>query len=407
MMVVERVKFDSIADALVDYAAGKMLIVVDDEDRENEGDLIQATEKVTPESVNFILKHARGMMCVAMTEERADELNLPPMVANNTAMRGTAFTVTIDYLHGTTTGVSAHDRAKTLRAIADRTTRPEDFARPGHIQPLRARPGGVFERIGQTEAAVDLSRLCGLFPSGVVCEIMREDGTMMRRPELRKFSEHHGLKMISVEELIRYRTRHESFVEERVRVKLPTRYGNFTLVHFEDIYQHKDHLALVNGPIPVNSPALVRVHSECLTGDVLGSMRCDCGWQLTTAMERVEREGAGIVLYLRQEGRGIGLGAKLQAYRLQDEGLDTVEANLRLGFRADLRTYGVAAQILRCLGADEVRLMTNNPRKVEELENYGIRVTERVSIEIEPTDLNRQYLIAKRDKLGHILRMEE
>ena len=399
--------FDSIADALVDLASGKMLIVVDDEDRENEGDLIQATEKVTPESVNFMVTHGRGLICVALSEERADELQLPPMVAHNTAVRGTGFTVTVDYLHGTTTGISAHDRAKTIRALAERSTRPEDFGRPGHIQPLRARPGGVFERIGQTEAAVDLGRLAGLFPSGVLCEIMNEDGSMMRRPELRKFAERHGLKMISVEDLVRYRSRHEVLVEERVRVKFPTRHGRFTLVHFEDIHQKKDHLAIVKGALPLVEPALVRVHSECLTGDVLGSLRCDCGWQLVTALERIEREGAGAVLYLRQEGRGIGLGPKLQAYRLQDEGLDTVEANLRLGYRADLRTYSVAAQMLRRLGAAEIRLMTNNPRKVEELESYGIRVTERVPIEIAPTELNRQYLIAKRDKLGHFLRMEE
>jgi 3,4-dihydroxy 2-butanone 4-phosphate synthase/GTP cyclohydrolase II len=404
---VEPVTFDSIADALVDLAAGKMLIVVDDEDRENEGDLVQATEKVTPESVNFMATHARGLICVALQEARADELQLPPMVAHNTAVRGTGFTVTVDYLHGTTTGISAHDRAMTICAMADRATRPEDFGRPGHIQPLRARPGGVFERIGQTEAAVDLARLAGLFPSGVLCEIMNEDGTMMRRPDLRKFAERYGLKMVSVADLVRYRSRHEVIVEERVRVKFPTRHGQFTLVHFEDIYYKKDHLAIVKGPLPLVEPALVRIHSECLTGDVLGSLRCDCGWQLETALERIEQEGAGAVLYLRQEGRGIGLGPKLQAYKLQDEGLDTVEANLRLGYRADLRTYSVAAQMLRLLGAGEIRLMTNNPRKVEELESYGIRVTERVPIEIAPTDLNRQYLIAKRDKLGHLLRVEK
>jgi 3,4-dihydroxy 2-butanone 4-phosphate synthase/GTP cyclohydrolase II len=401
------VTLDLIPDALVDFAAGKMLIVVDDEDRENEGDLVQATEKVTPESVNFIVTQARGLICVALSEERADALQLPPMVARNTAVHGTGYTVTVDYLHGTSTGISAFDRAKTIRALADRAARPEDFGRPGHIQPLRARPGGVFERIGQTEAAVDLARLSGLFPSGVLCEIMNEDGSMMRRPELRQFADRHGLKMISVEDLVRYRSRHEVIVEERVRVKFPTRHGQFTLVHFEDIYQRKDHLAIVKGPLPLTDPALVRVHSECLTGDVLGSLRCDCGWQLATALERIEKEGAGAVLYLRQEGRGIGLGPKLQAYGLQDEGLDTVEANLRLGYRADLRTYSVAAQMLRGLGVSEIRLMTNNPRKVEELESYGIRVTERVPIEIAPTELNRQYLIAKRDKLGHLLRVEK
>jgi 3,4-dihydroxy 2-butanone 4-phosphate synthase / GTP cyclohydrolase II len=398
---------DRISDALVDFAEGKFVIVVDDEDRENEGDLIIATEKITPESVNFMVTHGRGMICVCMPEERADALNLEPMVTRNTAVKGTAFTVTIDYLHDTTTGISAADRAKTLLAVVDPATRPEDFARPGHIQPLRARAGGVFDRIGQTEASVDLARLSGLQPSGVLCEIMCPDGTMMRRPELRKFADRWGLKLISVADLVRYRARHERYIEERVRVNFPTRYGDFVLHHFEDIYQKKDHLALVKGPIPNGKPALVRVHSECLTGDVLGSARCDCGWQLETALERIETEGAGILVYLRQEGRGIGLGAKLQAYKLQDEGLDTVEANLRLGFRADLRGYSSSAQILRYLGADAVRLMTNNPRKVEELEAYGIRVVERVPIEIPPTELNRHYLLTKRDKLGHFLNMEK
>jgi 3,4-dihydroxy 2-butanone 4-phosphate synthase/GTP cyclohydrolase II len=397
---------DRITDALVDIAAGKMVIVVDDEDRENEGDLIQATQMVTPESVNMMVTHARGMICVAMSDERADQLNLPPMVAHNTAMRGTAFTVTIDYLHGTTTGISAYDRAATICAIADPATQASDFARPGHIQPLRARPGGVFERVGQTEAAVDLARLAGLYPSGVMCEIMNPDGTMMRRPDLRKFADTFGIKLISVEDLVKYRMKHETFVEERVRVKFPTRHGDFTLIHFEDVYHKKDHLAVLKGELPLKKPVLVRAHSECLTGDVLGSARCDCGWQLDSAMERIEAEGEGLVVYLRQEGRGIGLGAKLQAYKLQDEGLDTVEANLQLGFRADLRSYGACAQILKQLGADEVRLMTNNPRKVEELECYGIRVVERVPLEIPLTEVNRHYLLTKRDKLGHLLHME-
>jgi 3,4-dihydroxy 2-butanone 4-phosphate synthase / GTP cyclohydrolase II len=398
---------DRISDALADIAAGKMVIVVDDEDRENEGDLIQATEMVTADSVNMMVKHARGMICVAMTDERADELNLPPMVSHNTAVRGTAMTVSIDYLHGTTTGISAQDRAATICAVANPATLAGDFARPGHIQPLRARSGGVFERIGQTEAAVDLARLAGLYPSGICCEIMSDDGTMMRRPELRRFADRHGLKLISVEDLVRYRTRKEWYVEERVRVNFPTMHGDFILVHFEDIYLKKDHLALIKGDVKSNSPMLVRVHSECLTGDVLGSARCDCGWQLSTALERIDEAGAGILVYLRQEGRGIGLGPKLQAYKLQDEGLDTVEANLKLGYRADLRGYGAAAQILRHFGASEVRLMTNNPVKVEELESYGIHVAERVPIEIPPTEANRHYLLTKRDKLGHLLRVDK
>lgn len=398
---------DRISDALVDFAEGKMVIVVDDEDRENEGDLVQAAEKVTPDSVNFMVTHARGMVCVCMTDERADELELPPMTAQNTALKGTAFTVSIDYHHGTTTGISAADRAATIRAVAEPETRPADFARPGHIHPLRARPGGVFERGGQTEAAVDLARLAGLFPAGVVCEIMNEDGTMMRRNGLRKFADRYGLKMISVADLIKYRTKCDLFVQERVRVKLPTHYGIFTLIHFEDIYQKKDHIALVKGDFPLREPALVRAHSECFTGDVLGSARCDCGWQLHSSLEAIEREGSGALIYLRQEGRGIGLGPKLQAYKLQDEGLDTVEANLRLGFRADLRHYGACAQILRRLGVKAIRLMTNNPRKVEELESFGIRVQERVSLHVPLTEVNRPYLQAKRDKLGHFLLSDE
>lgn len=397
---------DSIEQALADIAAGKMVVVVDDEDRENEGDLIQATESVTPESINFMVTHGRGMVCVALSDERADALNLPPMVARNTATRGTAFTVSVDYLHGTTTGISAFDRAQTLRAIVDPTTQPADFGRPGHIHPLRACPGGVLERVGQTEAAVDLARLAGAYPSGVMCEIMAPDGTMMRRPELRVFAERHGLKMISVADLVKYRCHHEQWIRERVRVSFPTHYGRFQLIHFEDPYQQKDHLALVKGDMSSAGPVLVRAHSECLTGDVFGSQRCDCGWQLATALRRIESAGAGALVYLRQEGRGIGLGPKLLAYKLQDEGLDTVEANARLGYMPDLRRYGACAQILKHLGVLEVRLMTNNPRKVEELQSHGLRVVERVAIEIPPTDTNRNYLLTKRNKLGHFLNVD-
>ncbi len=394
---------DNITDALVDISEGKMVIVVDDEDRENEGDLIQAAQRVTPESINFMATHGKGMICVALTEERAEQLNLPPMVSHNTALKGTGFTVTIDYVHGTTTGISAEDRAATVKAIVNPASQPCDFARPGHIHPIRAKDGGVLERMGQTEAAVDLARLAGLSPAGVLCEVMRDDGTMMRRPELREFANLHGLKMISVADLIKHRTRHERFIQERVRVNFPTKFGTFTLVHFEDIYEKKDHLAIVKGPIPVGKPTLVRAHSECLTGDVLGSARCDCGPQLELALQMIEEEGAGVVVYLRQEGRGIGLGAKLQAYKLQDEGMDTVEANLHLGYRPDLRRYGACAQILKYLGTDEIRLMTNNPRKVEELESHGIKVVERVPLQISPTDVNRRYLQTKRDKLGHMI----
>lgn len=399
--------FDPVQDALVDLSEGKMVIVVDDENRENEGDLVQATEMVTPESVNFMTQFARGMICVAMQDERADQLNLPPMVAQNTAHLGTAFTVSIDYKHGTTTGISAHDRAKTIRAITDPATQACDFARPGHIHPLRAKPGGVFERQGQTEAAADLARLAGLFPSGVVCEIMAEDGTMMRVPELRKFADRHRMKIISIEELIRYRMKREPCVQERVRVRFPTRHGDFTLLHFYDQLERKDHLALVKGSIPMQSPALVRAHSECLTGDVLGSARCDCGLQLEAAMKMIEENGSGVLIYLRQEGRGIGLGAKLQAYKLQDHGLDTVEANHQLGFKADLRQYGAAAQILRHLGVQSVRLITNNPSKMDALKSFGIEIVERVRMNIPATSENLRYLKTKRDKMGHLINFDE
>ncbi|MCC6476357.1 GTP cyclohydrolase II [bacterium] len=394
---------DSLDEALRDVAAGKMVICVDDEDRENEGDLVQASVAVTPESVNFMATHGRGMICVSLMEERAEELNLRPQVTQNTAKLGTAFTESVDYLHGTTTGISAFDRAKTIRALVDAATKPGDLGRPGHIHPLRARRGGVLARPGQTEAAVDLARLAKLYPSGVLCEIMAEDGTMMRGPALRKFADRHGLKIISVEQIALHRALHEDFVVEQVRVPFPTKLGRFTLVHFHDLFRNEDHLALVREPLDLSKPVLVRAHSECLTGDVFGSGRCDCGAQLEEALLRIQEEGAGVLVYLRQEGRGIGLAAKLQAYKLQDEGLDTVDANLKLGFKADLRGYGACAQILRRLGVKQVRLLTNNPAKVSDLLKYGINIVERVPLTIEPNSTNRSYLEAKRDKLGHLI----
>ncbi|MBU0691033.1 bifunctional 3,4-dihydroxy-2-butanone-4-phosphate synthase/GTP cyclohydrolase II [bacterium] len=398
---------DRIEDALVDISEGKLVIVVDAEDRENEGDLVQASECVTPDSINFMATHGRGMICVSMLNDRADQLQLRPMVPVNSAPLGTAFTESVDYLHGTSTGISCYDRARTVRAIADPGTHPADLGRPGHIHPLRAREGGVFERQGQTEASVDLARLAGLYPSGVLCEIMNDDGTMMRLPDLRKYASKHNLKLISIEDLIVYRTKHEYFMDERVRVGFPTKHGEFTLMHFEDRYKKLDHLAIVKGEIPPAEPLLIRVHSECLTGDVFGSARCDCGNQLDFALDRINDEGAGMVIYLRQEGRGIGLGPKLQAYKLQDHGYDTVEANIELGFKPDLRDYGAAAQILRRMNVNRIRLMTNNPEKVKQLEAFGIKVTERVPIDIPPTEINYHYLQTKRDKMGHWLNIKE
>jgi 3,4-dihydroxy 2-butanone 4-phosphate synthase / GTP cyclohydrolase II len=398
---------DRIEDALVDISEGKMVIVVDAEDRENEGDLVQASECVTPDSINFMATYGRGMICVSMLPDRADQLQLRPMVPQNTAPLGTAFTESIDYLHGTTTGISSYDRARTVKAIADPATHPDDLGRPGHIHPLRAREGGVLERQGQTEAAVDLARLAGLYPSGIVCEIMNDDGTMMRLPDLRKFANKHGIKLISIADLIVYRTKHEFFIDERVRVEFPTKHGIFTLFHFEDRYKKLDHLAIVKGEIPPAEPLLIRVHSECLTGDVFGSARCDCGNQLDYALDRINDEGSGMVIYLRQEGRGIGLGPKLQAYKLQDNGFDTVEANIELGFKPDLRDYGAAAQVLRRMNVKEIRLMTNNPEKVKQLEAFGIKVSERVPIDVPPTEVNLHYLQTKRDKMGHLLNLKE
>jgi 3,4-dihydroxy 2-butanone 4-phosphate synthase / GTP cyclohydrolase II len=394
---------DKIEDAIADIAKGRAVIVVDDEERENEGDFIAAAEAMTPELVNFMVTHGRGMLCAPITEARAKELELDMMVGTNTSLHGTPFTVTIDYLHGTTTGISASDRSKTLIALADDKTKPSDFARPGHIFPLRAVDEGVLRRAGHTEAAVDLARLAGLRPMGALCEIMNVDGTMARLPELRKLAQEFDMRIISVQDLIKYRMSRERIMERVVEVTLPTDYGDFQLHLYSNKVDNKEHIALVKGDISDGSPVLVRVHSECFTGDTLGSLRCDCQDQLHAAMMMVEQEGRGVVLYMRQEGRGIGLANKLKAYKLQEEGKDTVEANEALGFKADLRDYGLGAQILHDLGIRKMRLMTNNPRKVVGLESYALEIVERVPIEIPSNVKNAHYLQTKRSKLGHLL----
>ena len=395
--------FDSVEKALEDLRNGKILIVVDDEDRENEGDFVTAAEKTTPSIINFLVKEGRGVLCAPVTAERARELNLEPMVESNTSLHETPFTVSVDYVHGTTTGVSAADRAATVRALIDPKAKPTDFARPGHVFPLRASDGGVLRRAGHTEAVVDLCRLAGLAPAGVLCEILHEDGTMARVPELMKIAEKFDLSVISVRSLIEFRMQREKLVQRIVTTRLPTQNGEFQLHLFRSKTDEKEHIALVKGEVKAEIPTLVRVHSECLTGDVFGSQRCDCNQQLFAAMRKVEQEGNGVILYMRQEGRGIGLVNKLKAYRLQDEGMDTVEANEKLGFRPDLRDYGIGAQILRDLGVGKMRLMTNNPKKVVGLQGYGLEIVERVSLEIDPNFHNERYLLAKRDKLGHLI----
>jgi 3,4-dihydroxy 2-butanone 4-phosphate synthase/GTP cyclohydrolase II len=395
----------TIEEALEALRRGSMVVVVDDEDRENEGDLIMAAEDVTTESMAFFLEHTSGVFCVPLESERADQLDLPLMVVDNTEAQRTAFTVTVDYRHGTTTGISAHDRAATVRALIDPATRPADLSRPGHIFPLRYRPGGVLKRAGHTEATVDLCRLAGKFPSGVLCEIVTADKSgMARLPELTQFAEQHALPLISIADLIRYRRRHEKLVRRVAQSTLPTEHGVFQAVVFESVLDGEQHLALVYGDLGEGREVLVRVHSECLTGDVMGSLRCDCGPQLHTAMAKIAAEGAGVVVYLRgHEGRGIGLGHKIRAYALQEQGRDTVDANVELGLPVDSREYGIGAQILVDLGVTSMRLMTNNPAKYGGLEGFGLNIVERVAIESHPTSFNIDYLRTKRERMGHLL----
>jgi 3,4-dihydroxy 2-butanone 4-phosphate synthase/GTP cyclohydrolase II len=395
--------FCAVEDAIEEIRKGNIVIVVDDESRENEGDMIIAAAKVTPEKINFLARHARGLVCLALTPQRLKDLDLKPMVTNNTAKLGTAFTESIDVIHGTTTGISAFDRTTTILAAIDGTSKAEDFARPGHVFPLRAYPGGVLRRAGHTEAAVDLAALAGLHPAGVLCEVMDEDGRMARLPRLAEVAEEHGLKIVTIQDLIEYRGRHEKLVKRVVSTNLPTLNGTFKLHLYENQVDGHQHVALVKGEIDSNEAVLVRVHSECLTGDVFGSMRCDCGPQLKTALMQIEQAGSGVLLYMRQEGRGIGLENKIRAYELQDQGHDTVEANEVLGFAPDLRDYGIGAQILADLGVRKMKLMTNNPKKVIGLKAYGLEIVERVSVQVPPNKNNVRYLATKRDKLGHIL----
>ena len=400
---MDKIKLDSIEDALEDFKAGKLVIVVDDEDRENEGDLIVAAEKITPEQVNFMLKNARGVLCVPITISRCKELNVDPQVGDNTSVLGTPFTVTVDKLEGCSTGVSIDDRCATIRALADPSSTPETFGRPGHINPLYAQDNGVLARTGHTEASVDLARLAGLQPAAALMEIMSDDGSMARLPELRKRADEWGMKLISIADLVAYRIKKESLVEMGEEVDMPTKHGHFRLIPFRQKSNGLEHVALIKGDISGDEPVLVRVHSSCMTGDIFGSFRCECGDQLHLAMERIEKEGRGAIIYLNQEGRGIGLMNKMKAYKLQEEGMDTVDANLCLGFKADERDYGVGANILHKLGITKMRLLSNNPIKRIGLEGYGLEVVENVPLEVQPNEYNRVYMSTKKHRMGHDL----
>lgn len=400
---MNKIKLNTIEEAIEDFRKGEIVIVVDDEDRENEGDMIVAAELITPEKVNFMLKHARGVLCAPITISRCDELDLPRQVSNNTSILGTPFTVTIDKLEGCTTGVSAADRTATIQALADPNSKPETFGRPGHINPLYAQDKGVLRRAGHTEASIDLARLAGLYPAAALMEVMNDDGTMARLPELRKIADEFGFKLISIADLIAYRLKQESLVEKGVEVDMPTEHGHFRLIPFRQKSNGLEHVALIKGNFTPDEPVLVRVHSSCATGDIFGSMRCDCGEQLHKAMELIDKEGKGAVIYLNQEGRGIGLMEKMKAYKLQEEGMDTVDANICLGHQADERDYGVGAQILREIGITKMRLLTNNPVKRVGLEAYGLEIVENVPIEVTPNEFNERYLHTKKERMGHTL----